>query len=31
MLELEEALEEYEIEEIRDKRIIKGKVYYLIK
>ena len=29
--ELEDNPEEYEIEEIRDKRTMKGKVYYLIK
>jgi hypothetical protein len=29
--ELEDNPEEYEVEEIRDKRMIKGKVHYLIK
>ena len=29
--ELEENPEKYEVEEIRDKRIIKGKIHYLIK
>ena len=31
ILELEEDLNQYEVEEIRDKRMIKGKVHYLIK
>ena len=31
MLELKNNPKEYEVEEIRDKRTIKGKVHYLIK
>ena len=29
--ELKDNLEEYEVEEIRDKQVIKGKIHYLIK
>ena len=29
--ELEDNLDEYEVEEIREKRTIKGKIHYLIK
>ena len=31
MPELEDDPDEYEVEEIRDKRIMKGKAHYLIK
>ena len=31
MPELEDDPEEYEVEEIRNKRVIEGKAYYLIK